>query len=78
MPSTIIGGRASVARWPLPTCQALTAIDFADDGPEPRPFLAKTVQVYVFPALSAETVIGLPLALVERFTPPFVEVQVAT
>jgi hypothetical protein len=54
----------------------ITAADAVDGLPVPAAFVAVAVQVYVFPVVSAVTLIGLAVPELAPVTPPFAEVHV--
>lgn len=58
--------------------QSCTTADALEPDPVPRRLVARTLQVYDFPGVSPDTVIGLAAPLLDLVTPPFVEVHTAT
>ena len=52
-------------------------LDAVDDGPLPKLLVAKTVQVYVLPLVSAVTVSGEAEPVMLPEVPPLLDVQVA-
>jgi hypothetical protein len=54
---------------------AFARAEGSDRGPVPRLFVALTRHVYVLPAVSPVTVIGLPFPALALLAPPFDEVQ---
>ena len=56
---------------------AVAGADGGESGPAPRPFVPRTVQVYVFAVVSPATMIGLTAAALVLLRPPFEDVQVA-
>ena len=63
----IVGAVGTVAGW--------NVFDAADGGLVPCAFVAVTRHVYVYPFVSPVTTIGLDEPLVDRDTPPLVEVH---
>jgi hypothetical protein len=55
----------------------ITGNDATDANPAPRPFVARTVHVYVLAVVRPDTVSGLAVPVCEPATPPSLDVHVA-